>query len=298
MIPPLLAAAALAVLVPQEPAPAPPAPVTLADWERRDLEGRWVTLLANRGDKNREEQWVAFLSTRREHDLLEWVSIYTDISGAREALHESEAPHWVRATVWDLRRPDSHWRGGAEKLLAGRPGLVLDWLRRHRDALTGPAAALREGLEAAPGKPEDASRLLPPLRAQDVLAHLEPPLEVAEFDDRLQAAPWTVYVHQIERAIAGLAYSGLHEEPWLGRLTRLLAHPHPTVRRAAALAWTSLPPERVPVGALVARVDSAGERPEVREAALLGLPGLRTRTSSCASGGSPATRSTRRGERW
>ena len=243
-------------------------PVSGADWEARDAEARW--LLYRRSEAPHED-WVAFLESRRETAFLEWVALTSRRADALQALRRLEAPEWVRCAVWSLATVDTHVLGGSQALLTARPALVLAWFDLHPEAAKGPAATLRVALEQKVTTREDASRLLPPLDLTVLLADLVPPAQLHDLSDRTRVEPGHRYVHQVERAIDILVARKWLGEPWVGRLEALVNHGHPAVRRASALAWAHAPPDAVPRTTLLARVDDAAERPEVRSAALIGL---------------------------
>ena len=248
-------------------------PVSLAAWEERDVEGRWVLYRSSQGLKpgEFEDPWIPFLAKRKKFQLLEWISLTSAAPAAVEALAKADAPGWVRCAVWSLRATDSHVGGGAEKWLTEkRPGLALAWFERFPAAAVGPGERILQVLRAKAAKREDASALLPPLEPETVLADLRPPAHLEEWGDRTQAEPGHRYVHQVERAIEALCYTRLEGVPWAGRLAALLSHAHPKVRRAAALAYARRPRREIPVGLLLAQAADEKEAPEVRAAALLG----------------------------
>ena len=252
------------------------AAVSVEDWLLRDIEGKWILARDRLGEGTAEERaaWGRFLRERREFDLLEWLLVYTPrdhgwLDGGK-VLAEAEAPHWVRASVWALRHPDTHVQEWARKALLERsPGRVLGWFEAHPEAVQGPAEPVRDALLASGVSLGDAGGLLPPLRLEAVLAHLDAPPEVEEFGDRVTAEPGRVYVHQVERAIDGMIAAGRLEEPWLGKHLALTRHPHPSVRQSAFLAMTRYPPDRIPLVAVIEAARDPAEDPRAREAAVL-----------------------------
>jgi len=258
-----------------KPAEDTPTPVDIAEWERRDLEGRWV-LLKDRlaAEPARGEAWVAFLASRRELELLEWLAIYgerashsLDITGV---LYRENAPQWLRVSAWLHQAVDSHSRESAEKvLLTRRPGHVLAWLKKHPELVEGGMGSVYKKLVALSPPPADISGALPPLDPRAVLAHLDAPPVVEDFGERKQSEPGKVYVHQVVRAIDGLVASVLRDKAWLEKLFALTGHSNHKVRQAAYLAYTSFPSELIPREAFRAVVFQDAEPPAIREAALL-----------------------------
>lgn len=252
-----------------------PGGIALLDWERRNLEARWVAYAASLEAQPpaREEDWVRFLGARRETVLLEWIELTSRRSLALKELYRLGDPCWVRCAVWGLSSTDSHAMGGARAELSGaRAGLVLDWLERHPTAATGPAAALLAELREKAPRRESAAALLPPYDLEILFAPLTWMSGVVDLGSALQAAPGARYVHQVERALSVLQQTRLYGEPWASRLAALVTHPHPRVRKAVALAFARRPAHEVPARALEARIADPKEAAQVREAAVLGLP--------------------------
>ena len=258
-----------------EPARKPPAPLPVSEaaWDARDAEGRWVLYRAA-GPKpgSIDDPWIPFLARRKEYAFLEWIALTSAAPSVADALALADAPGWVRCMVWSLSTNDSHYNSAGEAwLFEKKPGVALAWFERFPEAATSPGAkrvleALRERNPAR----GDASSLLPPFLPETVFADLQPPAELGEWGDRTHAEPGRRYVHQVERAIDAYAYTLLEGEPWSGRLAALLSHPHPKVRRAAALAYGRRRGKEIPLQRLFERMDDPKETPEVRAAAVLG----------------------------
>lgn len=251
--------------------------VDIADWERRDLEGRWLQLIRSLDEHpSRAADWVEFLARRGELRLLEWLAIYEPRSflslGVRKALQDAKAPGWIRVAVWNLAAADDHTRESAKaSLLLGPPGEVLAWFERYPRAATGNAKALLLEIRGRGWVATDAGDALPPLEARQVFEHLRPAAEVRELGDRLRAEPDVVYLHQVSRAIDGL--TALDEPPaeLLALLTELTKHASDRVRQRACLAFSHVPAGTTQRRRLVAILRDEGESPAVREAALLGV---------------------------
>jgi hypothetical protein len=262
--------------------PPPPRPVAVDVWEARDLEGRWALFSSSKGA---QEEWLRFLVARREWDLLEWIAITSRTSDALDALAEANAPTWMRCAVWRLRMIDSHGQDSARTLLAQHARAFLAWLARFPKAETGATATVAKAMRAKPpadepdeprapdgprAPPEDASTLLPPLDPAEVLRALVPPERVEDLGEAPRSKPGFVYVHQVERAIDALLTTDLRVEPWLSRMSALLRHGHPALRRKAALGYARVPADLVPVDALLALEGDSREPADVRSAALIG----------------------------
>jgi hypothetical protein len=128
-------------------------------------------------------------------------------------------------------------------------------------------------------KPGDLGNALPPLKPADVFRHLDAPMDVEEFGDRLRVDPGKVYAQQVLWAIKAFVQSGRYREPWVGKVHRLTRHGHLEVRQAALLAYTSfghlLEPKDSPVAEFARVMDDPAETPAIREAALLAFSWLR-----------------------
>ncbi|KAF0245372.1 MAG: hypothetical protein FD180_1687 [Planctomycetota bacterium] len=242
-----------------------PAPVDVKDWESRDVEARWVLL---RSSAAGAETWTRFLKNRRENELLEWMSVTGRETEPLLALAENKAPQWIRCAVWALQNADSHSREGSKKVLMDRPGESLAWLRKH--GAKGPAKDLLAELEKLAPASADISALFPPFDEETLLADLLPPKILLELGFGRKAEADKRYVHQVERAIDILTASSLRDLPWSRRLLALTSHASTAVRVKSCLAFSHFPPEKIPFEALLALVEKAGEKKEVREAALLG----------------------------
>lgn len=253
----------------------PAAPVSDEAWKARDLEGRWVLFrAAPDADAGAfESRWVKFLAQHEEWELLEWTALATTGSAAVDALESANRPTWMRTAVWTLQAGDSHKRGNAEVRLRAHAPLVRSWFARNPRAAWGRAQAFSKAL-ATEGDSLDtqgAAALAPAHVPLVLLAGLTPPPDVEPFGERLRAEPGVTYVHQVERALAILAESGLQGQPWTSVHAALLTHPVREVRRAAALAAAKRPLERDLETALAARLEVADEHADVRSAALLAL---------------------------
>ncbi len=247
----------------------------VADWARRDLEGKWVACSRSLDvAPYLAPSWVAYLADQREFELLEMLAAYRVDGMASwrigDVLAEAQAPQWIRCAWWGLHNKRGHGGSPAQALLLRtRPGVVLGWFERYPEA-----AAAAPGVNAWLKKnttSEDPGNALPPRRAEDLLAAMQPTKPLQEFGDRLRAEPGVIYVHQVERAIQGMITGFLFDEPWLGRLRVLIEHQHPRIRRAAFLGYTSLPARQIPLDACRTALFDTREEPLVREAALLAL---------------------------
>jgi hypothetical protein len=253
-------------------------PVEPARWERLDAEARWLLLTRSLdgdpdGDPDEGKSWVAFLIDRREYTLLEWLALYRGRAFQTlqigEALRDAGAPHWLRLGAWHIDAADTHSGSYGRELILSRPGLALDWLRRHPDHARRRLGDVLDALEKSRVAPGDASGQLPPLADGEVFAALDAPERVEDFGERERAEPGKVYLHQVQRALDGVAATGRREPAVLEKLERLTRHPDARVRQAAYLAYTALPARLIPAAASLAAADSADEAAPVREAALL-----------------------------
>ncbi len=261
----------------EKPEPIPiPIGFDAADWERRDLEGRWVLLTKRLFESPNSglEPWARLLAERREFELLELVALYMPASfatsGVGKALADAGAPQWPRLALWTLPARDSHDRDAARrKLLRDHPAEARAWLRKHADTIGDAAKRLRADLEKLELPEVDPERFLPPLDPEQVFAQLDAPAELAEFGDRLRAEPGKVYLHQVLRAIDGVIVAEQRGSDALVRLGRLTRHPDARVRRAALRAFSRLPGELVPHRDFIAVMNDTEASAADRETALL-----------------------------
>lgn len=263
--------------------PAPPAHL-LTDWDQRDDEGRWVVIRRDLDEHpERVEAWVEFLAEHQQLTLLEWLAIYVPDAfrshhvGPR--LASLEAPQWLRVAVWHQNAPVSfgHSRQIAIELLTShRPGVAEHWLTEHKAEIDNWEPHVRaafESLQSDDTPPQNSDHLLPPLEPQHVFRHLTPTEPVLRFGDRLTAEPDAVYVHQVLRAIDGVAVSGRSRPALLEQVRALTQHDQEQIRQAAFLAFTWLAP-RYPAterfAEFLAVVNDTDAPAIVREAALMG----------------------------
>jgi hypothetical protein len=260
----------------QEPVVRPK--VSAEEWNARDMEGKWSLYLRSvAAEPITAKGWVQFLVEQKDYTFLEWIGLYRlggfGSHGVGEALAAADAPQWMRLAVWMHQDILGYGEATGATVIAARPGPALWWFDQYPEAAAAdPAKASAEGLVQAPVAPVPAPHLLPPLKAEDVLAHLtDPPADLVAFGGRERAEEGKVYEEQVVRAINGLLVSALKGEPWDSRLRALVRHPNATVRREALLAYThNLWP--APPAAEFGRVVADPKEPAgVREAALLAL---------------------------
>jgi hypothetical protein len=261
-----------------QPGQSLPPPVSEAEWEARDADGKWVyyrrSVIA---DEKQREAWVDYLLKRKEFDFLEAVALYDD-SSVVKALARADAPNWIRLAAWYAESSNSFGHGESMfvSLLKSRsPEAVASWLDKHKHALlpdtdlTQTHAILKKRNYAAAA----VDGHLPPLDARQVFRQLDAPKQVEEFGERRRAEPGKAYLHQVEFALEGLVNSGRYEQPWLEKAQRLTSHPHAQVRRAALLAYSHFlrfdPRQAERLTEFLNMIDDARQPDRVREAALL-----------------------------
>lgn len=221
----------------------------LADWDQRDLEGRWVAYRAdmerNAGDANRSEKWVAALAARGDVELLEWITLFEGWGRAGPQLVAMDAPQWMRAAHWNLRSMDSHNSGGAGKALTQAAALAHGWFLKYPVAQGGRGAAVFAKVQEF--EPRDPGAQLPPLDGmQVIMPFLEAGGEVRPFGARLQAEPGVRYVHQVVRALRALPVWGELDELHARKVLALARHPLRAIRSQALAAFTTMPGHLVP----------------------------------------------------
>ncbi|MBK8099084.1 MAG: hypothetical protein IPK26_18405 [Planctomycetes bacterium] len=242
-----------------------------ADWQQRDLEGRWVAyradLAAHVGDSRRGPDWVRALAAAADWPFLESIAIHEGWGQAGPALQKADAPQWFRVAVWNLNAADSHNLDGARKQALAAGGRGLAWFLAFPAARRGAAAALATELEAhAPG---DASGWLPPLDGQELIVQfLDVGPTLQEFGDRQRAEPGVRYVHQIERALRAVRIWNEVDRGHVHKILALTRRPEPGIRTAAFDALMHLAPPLIPWRALLAVATAEGDQ-ESRRLALM-----------------------------
>ncbi len=241
----------------------PAANVDRASWDDLGLEEKWdlyrTQTRANVKDGS-APRWRAFLAEAGEFELLEWCAIYEGWVGSGEFLVKANAPQWMRAAVWSLSARDSHsFEAAAVSSLEARAHDVLAYAELHPQVLADPwlkgAVARWKEAGVVPGSAEG---MLPPLTPDQVYAHLYAPAV-------------TRSVHQVQRALHGLALSNTRPPEALTQLERLLAHPEERVRLDACLTYAKLPEYLIAVQSLLYRAGDEKESERVREAAVYAL---------------------------
>src|SRR5262245_27680278 len=297
--PPRLVQARLAQQAPEE-VPAK-APVTDAEWNVRDAEGKWAlyqSIVST--DEERARGFIPYLVRRKDHDFLETIAIhqplYTGGKGiaAAWALARADAPQWLRVAAWQRQMEIDHGETETSKLiLKHNPAKALAWLEKYAAEVVlakGEKANPRQGQRSTPVltdlenlrkakvKPGELGTALPPLRPAEVFRHLDAPADLENFGDRHRADSGKVYVHQVLRAIQAFRQSGRYREPWIGKLLRLTRHGHLGVRLAALLAFADIghvmDPKDTPVDEFRQVMDNKKETPAIREAALMAFSAL------------------------
>lgn len=263
--------------------PLPP-PITKAEWDGLDNEGKWVRFKASVDDgKATGPAWVAFLVDQKDYEFLEWVGIYRIDAmkqfGVGRALAKANAPQWVRASAWARSTPQSLGHGEAQSrslLRSHDPKFAFSWLEKHKEQVVtkqSPALLDYNYLKKKKYKLQDVSSALPPLKPEEVLAHLDAPKELAEFGDRKKAQAGKVYRHQVLRAIDAFAASGRYFEPWIGKVMALTKHPDLKVRQAALLSvsyfYRKYDRKKYPLSQFVQVADDPDEPAAIRESAFL-----------------------------
>jgi hypothetical protein len=269
-------------------------PVTNAEWNARDVEGRWLLYqsLVQRDGKH-ARAFVPFLVERGDFDFLELIALHQPLYqggiAAAWGLARADAPQWMRVAAWQRQMEIDHGESETSKMvLKHNPAKALAWLEKYaaeaiitdgeteNPRLRGRANSISEDLKALRKmklKAADLGSALPPLQPGDAFRYLDAPPELAEFGDRLRGERGKVYVHQVLRAIHGFVQSGRFREPWLGKVLKLTRHPHLQVRQAALLAHVDLAgyldPKDSPVDEFRKVLDDAKEPAVIREAAVM-----------------------------
>ncbi|MFG0331542.1 MAG: hypothetical protein ACF8PN_16765 [Phycisphaerales bacterium] len=264
--------------------PADP-PIPIPNWERRDLEGRWIVMADNVADHPEHgEAWVRFLADRREFELLQWLALATPEGfrtwGAGQALTDARAPQWIAVAFFACEAPRGHTSEFARRLLmeTDRP-TVKAWLERHAAAAkTECGRMILSALESVEsGGPVDD--FAPPIDIRALLSPLRSGARgapIRDFGDRLTveegAGTEFVYEHQIERAIEALTMSPAPvRDEYREDLLAITGNAPDRVRQAAFLAWTHLDGTAIPIELSLRTLRSDDETGLVREAAYLAL---------------------------
>lgn len=243
--------------------------VSDAAWQRLGIEGKWVAVTRLLADKNTAAKEVlAFLASKREGQLLEWLAVY---GGSRPALGElvtQDDPRWIRVALWGLEAADSHDADASRsKLLARDPARVMGYAQRFPRAkrAAGMTRLLENwGKQGVVGAPRATD--LPPLEPSEVFRHLTPPAELGDLDLATPAAAQgadgpTRFRHQVIRALEGARRYRKRDTATLERMESLLDHADALVRQHAALAYIGLPPRQVPYDRLFEIYEALADHP-------------------------------------
>jgi hypothetical protein len=269
-----LAAAALAQA---QQAPPKVTPASLpADWQQRDLEGKWVAYRAavdgNPKDTTIQQAWALALAQSQDFELLEWIGIFEGWRWAGPQLVKADAPQLLRVAVWNVGAPDSHNKDTARKALLDRGDVALGWFEANPGAATGKAAAVHAQIVASGVKPAPAGRYLPALDAMQLLVPwLDAPADLTEWGDRKKQEPKVRYVHQVVRALGGVIVHGDTDDLVVAKVMALTKHGHVVLRTAAFKTLAALPGGCVPVEALHKMAMSGAEDAEQRRLATMAL---------------------------
>ncbi len=245
-----------------------------AEWEPRDIEGRWVLLNEHLQVATEIEgsQWVRFFAQRGEFELLEWLAVYKPrqyyvwkIGPTLRAFGSTRA---LRLALWCARATDGHTMTAANlEFSEGDPRAALAWFNKYPEAQKQ-APNMYKQLLAQKIDPSE-SRSLPPLTEADVFSHLGRTGAIEDFLDRRQADPGKTYLHQVTREIDGFVRRYDHASPYAKVLADLTHHSRPDLQQHALLGYTFIPPEHIPRETLSAIWHDSKRWREVREAAFL-----------------------------
>lgn len=282
---------------PVKPVEEPPPPridIADADWNARDLEGKWSLLQKSLADDPRvARSFVAFAAARKDYGFLEMIAVhqplYDGALAAAWALARADAPQWVRVAVHLRRIEMGHGEAETSKILfKHNPAKALAWHEKYAGQFPEKSAARHSAdmdlaaYRKAKVKPGVLAGALPPFDDADLFRHLDAPKTLADFGDRARVKADEVYTHQVVRAIKTYTAAGERSEPWLGKMLALTRHPNEAVRRNAYLAYAEAGESLAPRGAAnhpldeFRRVmDDVKEPDAVREAALLAFGGFR-----------------------
>jgi hypothetical protein len=274
-------------------------PVTDAEWDARDLEGKWVLYQKLiRADEKNIKAFTPYLAERKDFDFLEVIalhqSLYQGGIAASWALAKADAPQWLRVAAW-LRPVDiDHGETETAKLLVKHnPAKSLAWLDKYAAEAfiskdeketsrfgdrSNPLLHDLQVLKKKKVKAGDLGKALPPFQPSEVFRYLDAPKTLDDFGDRKRAEVDKVYVHQVLRAIKALVQSGRCREPWIGKLLQLTKHTDPEVRQAAFLAFADfgneLDPKNSPIDDFRKVMDDAKETAAIRESALMAFSSI------------------------
>lgn len=245
-----------------------------ARWDQRDVEGRWVWYLRSvRQDDSLRTPWIKLLEKNRDAELLEMIALYDTRRAGADALARMKARQWVRVHVFLLGGIDSHGFGTAKaSLLSVDPPATLAWLEKYESLLDKSARGVAAELRGQGVKPTgDPDRYLPPIDPVEIFRRLSPPPVVLDIGDALRARPGQVYIHQIERELAGVAMTHLRPENLHEQMVALMEHPVPQVRKAVLLTWASVDRTKIPLADCERMANDADEDTDVRKAAVLAM---------------------------
>jgi hypothetical protein len=273
-------------------------PVTDADWNARDLEGKWVLYQKiAQADEKLGKTFIPYLVQRKEYDFLERIALHQPLYeggiAAAWALAKADAPQWLRVAAWQRQMEIDHGETDTSKMIhKHNPARALAWLEKYAIQATASKEEKKtrrrkhdqvllsdlERLRKAKLKPGELGNALPPIEPAEVFRYLDAPKDLADFGDRQRVESGKVYVHQVLRAIQSFVQSGRFREPWIGKVLQLTRHPHTKVRQAAFLAFThfgaQLASKESPVDEIRKVLDDPKEPVAIREAALMAFSAL------------------------
>jgi hypothetical protein len=276
--PVVLVKAPLAVAQPEEKTRPLPPPVTNAEWDKRDLEGKWVYYQKSvEQDSETYAAWLQYLDKRNDFAFLERLALYEGNMNALKILSRQKAPQWMRVAVW-LRQayPSQHEPNDTHWMITGSdPAFAYSYLKKYKEVVQkGPLEFSYLALEKANLPLVDVSKALPPFDLKEVFRYLDAPGDISDFGDRERAEAGKVYLHQVLRTIDAFTLSNRYQQPWLGKLTQLTRHPNEKIRQAGYLAFThfrysNVNPGDIPYREFTNAANSINEPPAIREAALM-----------------------------
>lgn len=220
-----------------------------ADWNERDLEGRWSVYRRDRdrntADAERSKKWAQALRQREDFEFLEWIAIHEGWGDAGQSLVSADAPQWMRTALWNLANLDSHHRDEAKKAMLRAGARARGWFEKFPVAAQGRGELVLPQLQQY--EPADPGNQLPPLDGVMLFLPYLDGGKVVEFGDRKTAEKGVRYVHQVVRALGSLTVWGEIGPPEVGKVVRLMRHEHPQVVSAATTVLTTLPGDLLPL---------------------------------------------------
>lgn len=255
------------------------APITEVDWQKRDIESKWVAFKKSTSDGGNLKHWIHFLSTQKDYAFLELVGFYQidaiNLFGVGDVLSKANSTGWLALIHW-IRGEKPPTRGHGWTAMDGlflaedQQDVVYSWIKKHK--LEAAYTTILQTIEGRKIKPKlvDVSKYKAPHQFASLLKSLDPPKSIETLKlEATESDPKQVYLHQVLRAIDAVVVANKMIVPEVQTKFKMLrTHPHERIRQAVYLAYTYGKTAVIPTD-LMAVTNNEQETDKVREAAFL-----------------------------